>query len=344
MIELRNISKIYTANYTHLHALQNINLTINQGQIFGIIGPSGAGKSTLIRCVNLLEKPNSGQVIIDNEDITRLQEQQLRTARRKIGMIFQNFNLLNSRTVYQNIAFPLELIKTSAKDLNNKVDSLLELVGLSQFSHKYPYQLSGGQKQRVAIARALISEPKVLLCDEATSALDPETTHSILSLLKEINHNLGVTILLITHEMQVIKEICSHLAIIEHGQIIEQANVLDFFSRPQTKIAKQFVYRATLQTLPENIQQRLFNEPQENSKPLWRISFVGQSAGEPLIAQLSQKFSLSLNILQANIEQISEETIGTMLVEVLGKKEDAILGCQFLKDKNVNVEVIGYVR
>ncbi|MGF7185568.1 D-methionine transport system ATP-binding protein [Desulfitispora alkaliphila] len=241
MIKLEQVSKVYTAKKNTVQALNQVNLSIDKGTIYGIMGLSGAGKSTLIRCINLLEKPNSGRVLIDNCDLTKLDDKALREARKKIGMIFQHFNLLSSRTVYENVAFPLEIAGLSKEEIKTSVDELLSLVGLSEKSSSYPSELSGGQKQRVGIARALANEPKVLLCDEATSALDPETTQSILSLLKDINKKFGLTIVIITHEMHVIKDICDRVAIIDNGHIVEEAAVLKVFTEPQTEVAKKFV-------------------------------------------------------------------------------------------------------
>ena len=240
MITFENITKTYGGK-THVQALKGISLTINDGEIFGIIGKSGAGKSTLVRCINMLEKPTSGKVIIDDKELTSMSDSQLRAERKNIGMIFQHFNLLSSRTVFDNIAFPLELIGASKEVIASKVESLLELVGLTDRQYNYPSQLSGGQKQRVGIARALASDPKILLCDEATSALDPQTTQSILELLKDINKRLGITIVIITHEMAVIKAICDRVAVIEGGVIKEQGRVIDIFASPTSETMKEFV-------------------------------------------------------------------------------------------------------
>ena len=251
MIKLKNISKIFDISGKKLTALDNVSLEIPKGQICGVIGASGAGKSTLIRCVNLLEKPTSGSVIIDGKELTELSEAQLIQERRNIGMIFQHFNLLSSRTVFGNIALPLELEKKPQEHIQQKVNALLELVGLNDKRDVYPANLSGGQKQRVAIARALASDPKVLLCDEATSALDPATTQSILKLLKEINRTLGITILLITHEMDVVKRICDQVAVIDKGQLIEQGSVSEIFSNPKTSLAQEFIRSTFHISLPD---------------------------------------------------------------------------------------------
>ncbi len=345
MIELRELHKQYSLpDHTAIEALKGINLTVKPGEIFGIIGESGAGKSSLIRCVNGLETPNAGQVIINGQHLMQLNKPQLRQMRRNIGMIFQHFNLLASRTVYENIAFPLELTKTPPAVIAKKVDELMALTGLSGHQHHYPHELSGGQKQRVAIARALANQPLVLLSDEATSALDPETTHQILQLLKKINAELGLTILLITHEMGVIKEICHRLAILEHGNIIEEAHVLDFFNRPQTNTAKRFIRDFSLHELPEHLRARLIDKKMEGAVPLWRLSFLGDAAESPLVTHLIRHFSLSLNILQARIERIRDKTVGVMLLEVEGQPEDLLSGKQYLNEKEVHVEEIGYVQ
>lgn len=241
MIVVENLNKTYITPHSVVPALHDINLQIDQGDIFGIIGFSGAGKSTLIRCLNRLEEPDSGSVVIDGQNITELSKKQLRLARRKIGMIFQQFNLLDAKTVFQNVAFPLEVSGYSRKQINSRVEEILDLVGLSDKAKAYPLQLSGGQKQRVGIARALSNEPTVLLSDEATSALDPQTTYSILELLKNINEKLGVTIVLITHELDVLKHICNNMAVLEHGKIVESGTVEKFFFNPESSTAKRFV-------------------------------------------------------------------------------------------------------
>lgn len=345
MIQLINLHKSYLLpDGKHITALKGVDLSVQRGEILGVIGQSGAGKSTLIRCVNRLETPDSGKVLIQDEDITCLNKAQLRIARRRIGMIFQHFNLLGSCTVYENIAFPLSLVKASPAHIAKRVGMLLDLTGLSARRKHYPHELSGGQKQRVAIARALANNPHILLSDEATSALDPETKHQILQLLKKINAELGLTILLITHEMGVIKEICHRLAILEGGRIIETSPVLDFFSDPHTDTAKKFARTFVLHELPEKLQTRLIDQAAEGAIPLWRLSFLGKAAEAPLIAQLGRLFSLDLSILQAHIEQIRDETVGVMLVEVNGLPEKVIVGKQYLHEKGIHVEEVGYVR
>ncbi len=345
MINLINLHKTYfLPGHPPLPALTNINLQVSPGEIFGIIGESGAGKSTLIRCVNLLEKPTSGQVFIDGEELTQMHKIQLRQERQKIGMIFQHFNLLNSRTVFENVAFPLELTGLKKTIIRSKVESLLELTGLSGRRNHYPNQLSGGQKQRVAIARALANEPKVLLSDEATSALDPETKFSILELLNEINARLGLTILLITHEMQVIKQICHRVALLEKGEIIEQSDVLSFFNQPQTPVGKKFIRSVAVHDLPEIMQARIIPEKAPESSPLLRLSFFGAAAEEPLITTVIRSFDISVNILQAHIENIRNQMLGVMLVEIKGEESNILQAISFLESKGIHVEAIGYVK
>lgn len=338
MIELIHLNKTYSGR---LQVLHDVNLLVPTGQIFGVIGPSGAGKSTLIRCVNMLEIPTSGKVRVAGKELTHLTAEELRAQRKQIGMIFQHFNLLSSRTVFKNISLPLEVSGFSKKQIAQIVPPLLELTGLVDKQSEYPSQLSGGQKQRVAIARSLASKPKVLLSDEGTSSLDPQTTHSILQLLKNINQQLGVTILLITHEMEVVKEVCHRLAILEQGKIIEQADVLEFFSNPKTAVAKQFIRSSLQHTLPEIIQQRLTKD-KTNSDILLRLSFVGCVAQEPLIANLVQNFKIDINILQANIEVIRDEIIGVMLIQVSKVEDKLEQTIQYLRSKGIFVEVVGY--
>ena len=274
MIKLNNITKIFTLPDKKLTALDNVSLHVPKGQICGVIGASGAGKSTLIRCVNLLERPTHGAVIIDDVDLTQLSDAELVKTRRQIGMIFQHFNLLTSRTVFENVALPLELENKSKAEIQEKTTALLALVGLSDKHNVYPANLSGGQKQRVAIARALASDPKVLLCDEATSALDPATTQSILKLLKEINRTLGITILLITHEMEVVKRICDQVAVIDKGRLIEQGTVSEIFSNPKTELAQEFISSTFHITLPEEYLENLSDTPKHaKSYPIIKFEF-----------------------------------------------------------------------
>ncbi|OZS45709.1 methionine ABC transporter ATP-binding protein MetN [Photobacterium sanguinicancri] len=343
MIEINRVDKVFYQGELEIHALRDINLTIEQGTIFGVIGSSGAGKSTLIRCVNLLERPSRGQVVVDGVDLTQLSNQELTLARRKIGMIFQHFNLLSSRTVFDNVALPLELANKSKTDIKAKVTELLQLVGLSDKHHSYPANLSGGQKQRVAIARALASEPKVLLCDEATSALDPATTQSILELLKEINRKLNLTILLITHEMDVVKNICSKVAIIGDGELVEKGPVGDIFAHPKTELAREFI-RSTLDlSIPEDYKARMTAERIENSYPLIRLEFTGASVDAPLISQVAREFNIDISILSSDMDYAGGVKFGLMLAEFYGTEQAAENAVAFLRDHKVNVEVLGYV-
>ena len=344
MIKLENVSKIFDVSGKKLTALDNVSLDIPKGHICGVIGASGAGKSTLIRCVNLLEKPTVGSVIIDSKDLTQLSDAELVLERRNIGMIFQHFNLLSSRTVFGNVALPLELEGTPKEKIEAKVNELLSLVGLSDKKNVYPSNLSGGQKQRVAIARALASNPKVLLCDEATSALDPATTHSILKLLKEINRTLGITILLITHEMDVVKRICDLVAIIDHGKLIEQGSVSDIFSNPKTELAQQFIRSTFSVNLPDEYLDNLQQTPKHaKSYPIIKFEFTGRSVDAPLLSQASKKFGVELSILTSQIEYAGGVKFGFTVAEVEGD-EDAITQTKiYLMENNVRVEVLGYV-
>ncbi len=343
MIEIKQLNKVFYQGDKAINALSDINLTIQQGTIFGVIGSSGAGKSTLIRCVNLLERPSNGQVIVDGVDLTTLSNQKLTLARRKIGMIFQHFNLLSSRTVFENVALPLELANTDKATIKAKVTELLALVGLADKHLSYPSNLSGGQKQRVAIARALASDPKVLLCDEATSALDPATTHSILELLQEINRKLNLTILLITHEMDVVKRICSEVAIIGSGKLVEQGSVGDIFSHPKTELAKDFI-RSTLDlSIPADYQARMTPTQVENSFPLIRLEFTGASVDAPLISQVTRKFNLDISILSSDMDYAGGVKFGLMLAELFGDHTALDDAVDFLRQNKVNVEVLGYV-
>ena len=345
MIKLNNITKIFTLPDKKLTALDNVSLHVPKGQICGVIGASGAGKSTLIRCVNLLERPTHGAVLIDDVDLTQLSEAELVKTRRQIGMIFQHFNLLTSRTVFENIALPLELENKSKAEIQEKTTALLALVGLSDKHNVYPANLSGGQKQRVAIARALASDPKVLLCDEATSALDPATTQSILKLLKEINRTLGITILLITHEMEVVKRICDQVAVIDKGRLIEQGTVSEIFSNPKTELAQEFISSTFHITLPEEYLENLSDTPKHaKSYPIIKFEFTGRSVDAPLLSQASKKFGVELSILTSQIDYAGGVKFGFTIAEVEGD-EDAITQAKvYLMENNVRVEVLGYVQ
>ncbi|OBT06657.1 D-methionine ABC transporter, ATP-binding protein [Vibrio sp. UCD-FRSSP16_10] len=343
MIEIKQVNKVFYQGSTPINALKDINLTVASGNIFGVIGSSGAGKSTLIRCVNMLEAPSSGEVIVDGIDLTKLSKAELSQARRNIGMIFQHFNLLSSRTVFNNIALPLELAGKSKEYIEKKVTELLGLVGLADKRDTYPANLSGGQKQRVAIARALSSDPKVLLCDEATSALDPATTQSILGLLKTINRKLGITILIITHEMDVVKNICHEVAIIGGGKLVEKGTVGEIFAHPKTELAHQFI-RSTLDlSIPEDYESRLLPERVEGSYALVRLEFTGASVNAPVISQIARKFNIDISILSSDLDYAGGVKFGMMVAEVFGDEESYDAAIQYLEDQKIKVEVLGYV-
>jgi D-methionine transport system ATP-binding protein len=343
MIKLENISKVFQQGSRTIQALSNVSLHVPAGQIYGVIGSSGAGKSTLIRCVNLLERPTSGRVVVGGQDLTALPASQLTLARRQIGMIFQHFNLMNSRTVSGNVALPLELGNLSRQQIKQRVSELLELVGLADKHDAWPANLSGGQKQRVAIARALASNPKVLLCDEATSALDPATTRSILELLKDINRRLGLTILLITHEMDVVKRICDQVAVISNGELIEKDSVSEVFSHPKTPLAQQFIQSTLHLDIPDDYQQRMSAQPLAESVPLLRLEFTGKSVDAPLLSEAARRFNVNNNIISAQMDYAGGVKFGIMLAEMDGGEEDTKAAIAWLKENHVKVEVLGYV-
>ena len=344
MITLENVTKVY-GHKTQVKALNGISLSVKAGEIFGIIGKSGAGKSTLVRCINMLERPTSGKVIIDERDMTTLSNSRLRRERKSIGMIFQHFNLLSSRTVFDNIAFPLELTDTPKEIIRNKVEGLLELVGLSDRKSNYPSQLSGGQKQRVGIARALASDPKILLCDEATSALDPQTTTAILALLQDINKRLGITIIVITHEMAVVKDICDRVAVIEGGYIKECGRVVDIFTNPQSETMQEFVKSIINTEMPRGITRLgITNEPKEGSDMLVRVRFKGNITTKPLMAQVIRHSNADLSVLYGNIDYIQDEPFGYLIFSIIGDMESQIRAFNYIESLPVESEVLGYVR
>lgn len=342
MIELVNVEKTYFSKAGDIHALKTTNLKIDEGEVFGIIGLSGAGKSTLVRCINMLEKPTAGKVFVDGEELTAMSEAQLRKTRQSIGMIFQHFNLLTSRTVAQNIAFPLEIQGKSKAEIDKRVQEMLELVQLQDRGDYYPSQLSGGQKQRVGIARALASNPKVLLCDEATSALDPQTTQSILQLLKDINEKLHLTIVMITHQMEVVKTICDRVAVIENGVIIEQGSMVEVFTNPQTATTKEFTKTVT-GDLPDAIKRKKLSDTYtEGSSLLATLTFIGDSADEPVVSGLIKRFNVEVSILFGNISELKDTPYGTLTVEISGNREAIAQALQYLKDRDLKLEVLGY--
>ncbi len=341
MIKLENISKSFAINGKTVEAVKDVSLAIRQGEIFGIIGFSGAGKSTLVRCINLLEKPEKGRVIIDGEDITHYEGKELRHVRQKIGMIFQHFNLMPSRTVFENIELPLKLTKLSASERSQKIKKLLDLVGLSDKAQSYPSQLSGGQKQRVAIARALANDPKVLLCDEATSALDPQTTHSILQLLKEVNTRLGITIVVITHQMEVIKEICDRVAVMQKGVVVEKGDIVEVFSAPQAPITKSFIQAAdNFEAFSDLVKLNSAITGIKPSQPVWFLTYRGAVAGEPLMSELYRRFEVKANIIYGNIDYFKQCIVGKLGVAIEGRADQIEKARQFLIDQKIIVEVL----
>ena len=341
MIELTHISKNFASGGRTVHAVQDVSLSIGKGEIFGIIGFSGAGKSTLVRCINLLERPTSGSVTVDGKEMTALSARELRQARKKIGMIFQHFNLMPSRTVFGNVAYPLRGSGLSGEQIADKVHRLLELVGIGDKAEAYPKQLSGGQKQRVAIARALANDPNVLLCDEATSALDPQTTNAILRLLKNLNEKLGITVVIITHEMAVVKEICDRVAVMEHGRVVEQGEVFNVFADPRQEITRSFIHTTSnLRKIEELIEE---DSPVVQLKPgelIVRLSYIQRNVSEPLISTVSRKFDITLNIIFSDIAIVQNAPIGGTVAIISGERAQITQAIAYLIEKNVGVEVI----
>ena len=344
MIEIRDLSLTYQGPKGPVHALRGINLEIASGEVFGIIGRSGAGKSSLVRCLNLLNRPTEGKVMVHGRDLMQLSNAELRAARRDIGMVFQHFNLLSSRTVYDNVALPLELAGVSKEEIYQRVTPLLELVGLDHLSDRYPAQMSGGQKQRVGIARALASNPKVLLSDEATSALDPETTRSILDLLRKVNRELGVTVVLITHQMLVIKQIADRVAVIDGGEIAELGSVIDVFTRPQQAITKSLIDEIVPQQLPESVMKRVADlaaqlQPGQQGQ-LLRLSYAGESAYQPILSHLIRELGLDLSILHGQIDEIQEQTFGSLAVYASGEGAKIDAAVTHLRASGVQVQIV----
>lgn len=338
MIELKGISKAYDNGGQKVIALEGIDLTVREGEIFGVIGFSGAGKSTLIRTVNLLERPTSGQVIVNGKDLTTLSAKEMREVKRNIGMVFQHFNLLNSKTVFHNVAMPLILTKVPKKEIKERVEELLAFVDLADQADKYPDQLSGGQKQRVGIARALATRPSILLCDEATSALDPLTTSSILQLLKKINREYKITILMITHEMAVIREICDRVAVIESGRLIEEGSIFQVFSSPQTKTAKNFVRSVMNDALPDSIKELIAQ--QDGLRRIYRINFTGEAVGQPLLSEVAKKFTVDVNVLFGNITELQGTPFGNIIVELIGEDREVQQALMYINQKKVTVKEV----
>ena len=329
MIELKHITKRFPTAEGEFTALNDVSLTIGDGDIFGIVGMSGAGKSTLVRCLNLLERPSEGQVVIDGEDLCAMSQKELTLRRRSISMIFQHFNLLMQRTCLDNICFPMEIAGKKGPEVKKRARELLDIVGLPDKADAYPAQLSGGQKQRIAIARALASDPKILLCDEATSALDPKTTRDILRLIQDINRRLGITVVIITHEMGVIEEICSHVAILDHGVLQETGTVEETFSNPKTEAGRRLVY-------PDGV--IIDQLPAAN---VIRIAFNGSSSYEPLIASLAMDCQVKVNILGADTRNVDGKAFGTMLLGLPENAEERERAIQYIKNQpNVTMEEV----
>jgi D-methionine transport system ATP-binding protein len=335
MIKIRNLSKIYKTKNGQITGVDNVSLTIQKGDIFGIVGYSGAGKSSLLRCINLLERPTSGTVSVNGTDLTSLNNRALRIARLKIGMIFQHFYLISQKTVFENIEFSLKAAKTPSQEINQRVEELLEMVGLADKRDVYPAQLSGGQKQRVGIARALANNPSVLLCDEATSALDPTTTKSILNLLKKINKELNITIVLITHEMDVVKEVCNRMAIMQDGRVIEEGPVYDIFANPREELTKEFIESVVSYDLPAATLKNC-------EGTIIKITFKGEIAGEGIISDTLQLYNVKGNFLHGSIDYIQEAPLGIFIMELKGTSEEISKAIQFIENRSALVEVLRY--
>lgn len=355
MIEIKELTKIFEGPGQQVLALDDVSLSVEKGEIFGIIGLSGAGKSTLVRCINMLEQPTEGRILVDGSEITALDPQELRLARQKIGMIFQHFNLLSSRSVFDNVLFPLEIAGVAPNKAQKRVAELLDLVGLSDKASAYPAQLSGGQKQRVGIARALANDPKLLLSDEATSALDPQTTRSILELLRDINRRLDLTILLITHDMHVIKEVCDRVAVIDAARVVEIGDVLHIFSKPRTATARDLINTVINREIPVELLKNSRQGNRENAGSegnavnkgnarddtrLVRVSFIGEAAGEPIISLMVKQYDVKANILYGNIDRIKDTPFGNLTMELIGDPASLARALDYLHGRGVEVEVL----
>ncbi|MDV6169788.1 methionine ABC transporter ATP-binding protein MetN [Flavobacterium sp. DG1-102-2] len=343
MIELKNVGKTFSKSGRTVNALTNVSLFVPEGSVFGIIGTSGAGKSTLIRCINLLERPSTGEVLVDGKALLQLSASELALQRRQIGMIFQHFNLLSSRTVFGNVAFPLELAGLSKDKIRHRVNELLELVGLTEKVNEYPASLSGGQKQRVAIARTLANNPKVLLCDEATSALDPATTRSILNLLKDINKKLNVTILLITHQMEVVRAVCDSVAVISHGRLVEQGTVGEVFASPKDQLTREFIASALHIEVPDFYIEKLRTHYEQGNNTLVKLEFTGESTDAPFLTQAAKRFGINANIVSAQSTYAGATRFGVLLVELSGEHAQQQLTIDYFKHNHIKTETLGYV-
>ena len=333
VIEILNVEKVFKNKKSEVHALRNVSLKVEKGDIFGIVGYSGAGKSTLLRLVNLLEKPTSGSVKIEGKEIINLSEKELNILRKNIGMVFQQFNLLESQTVYQNLKIPLIISETPKNSIDKRIEELLDFVGLKDKKNSSVSKLSGGQKQRIGIARALATHPKILLCDEATSALDPKTTKSILQLLKKINNEFGITILLITHEMEVVKEICNRVAVMQDGEIKEQGNIIEIFTNPQENITKNFISSVINNNIPEPLKEEL-----DLNLPVVKLTFLGEKSGQPLISEINKKFDISTKILSASVNELGNTILGVLVVQLEGNPAIINEVEEFIKNRGVKIE------
>lgn len=339
MIELSHIDVVFQQKHRVVKAVSDVSLSIKAGEIFGIVGYSGAGKSTLVRTINLLQRPSQGNVIVNGQDMLKLTNKELRQARKKIGMIFQHFNLMESRTIFDNVAFPLKDSGLTKQEIAEKVASLLELVGLDQKVQNYPSQLSGGQKQRVAIARALANDPDILLCDEATSALDPKTTASILKLLADLNKKLNLTIVMITHEMQVVKDLCDRVAVMENGVLLEEGSILDIFTKPQHAVTQNFINVATHfdQEMDIVLNHTSTQALMEEGK-LYRLTYVGDQTTRPIMAQMMEDFGIKVNILYGHVEIIQNTPTGNLLVSMVGESDAIRQALERLEEQEVGVQ------
>lgn len=333
-IKLESLVRTYATPKTDVHAVQNVTLTIPSNKIFGIIGKSGAGKSTLVRLISLLEKPDNGKIFYDDERVDDLEKTQLIKKRRRIGMIFQNFNLFASRTAAQNVAYPLEICGTDKKTINERVDNLLSLVGLADRANSPISTLSGGQKQRVAIARALANSPDILFCDEATSALDPQTTRSILALIREIQKKMNLTVVMITHQMEVVRDACDEVAVLEDGKVVEQGKVSDIFSHPKSEVTKDFLSHLSVSEQEKTTELMRWSDDGGE----YVLRFVGEKTSEPVLSRLSKNFNVEYNIRAAGVQRLPENDIGTMIIDITGEKPEVASALEYLKNQGVIVE------
>lgn len=339
MIKIKGLTKSFKTKNKNINVLDNIDLNIPDGEIFGIIGKSGQGKSTLLKCLNLLEKPDSGNIYIDDIDITKLDKEELRQSRHKIAMIFQNFNLLNSLTVYENVALPLKFRKIDNLVIKDKVNNLLSIVGLLQYKDSYPSKLSGGQKQRVGIARALSTDPKILLSDEATSSLDNENTNNILDLLETINYKLGVTIILVTHETNIVKKICDSVAVLDDGKIIESGKTLDVILHPKLNLTRKLILEEEIYKYLEQVQD-FYKYDKKSNTYLLLISFIGAKTFEPFISRITNELGVMCNILRGELGHMKRMPFGQILIEVTANEEQLKNTFQLFKNLDIHCEVI----